>query len=86
MKIEKVEKLAAKLHDKKENVIHISNLKQSLNHKLVLKKVHKVIKFNQEVCLKPYITFVKNAKDNFKKDFFKLMYNTVSGKPEAGSG
>ena len=41
MKIEKVEKLVANLHDKIEYVIHIRKLKQALNHGLVLKKVHK---------------------------------------------
>ena len=55
MKIEKVEKLVANLHSKTEYVIHIRNLKQALNHGLVLKKVHKVIKFNQNAWLKPYI-------------------------------
>ena len=35
MKIERVEKLVANLHDKTEYVIHISNLKQALNHGLV---------------------------------------------------
>ena len=43
MKIEKVEKLVTNLHDKTEYVIHIRNLKQALNHGLVLKKVHRVI-------------------------------------------
>ena len=38
MKIEKVEKLVANLHDKNEYVIHIRNLKQALNHGLILKK------------------------------------------------
>ena len=47
MKIEKVERLVANLDDKTEYIIHIRNLKQALNHGLVLKKVHKVIKFNQ---------------------------------------
>ena len=37
--IEKVEKLVANLHDKTEHVIHIRNLKQALNHVLVLEKV-----------------------------------------------
>ena len=37
MKTEKVEKLVAHLHDKKEYVIHITNLKQALNHGLVFK-------------------------------------------------
>ena len=48
MKIDKVEKFVANLDDKTEYVIHIRNLKQALNHGLVLKKVHKVIKFNQK--------------------------------------
>ena len=47
MKIEKVEKLVANLQDKMEYVLHIRNLKQALNHRLVLKKVQRVIKFNQ---------------------------------------
>ena len=46
LKIEKLEKLIANLHDKTEYVILIWNLKQALNHGLVL-KVHRVIKFNQ---------------------------------------
>ena len=46
MKIEKVEKLVVNLHDKTEDVIHIKNLKQTFNHGLVLKKVHRVIRFN----------------------------------------
>ena len=48
MKIEKVEKLVANLHDKTEYVIHIRSLKQALNHELVSKKVHRVTKFNQK--------------------------------------
>ena len=55
IKIEKVEKLVAKLHDKSEYVIHIRNLMQALNLGLVLRKVHKVIKFNQNDRLEPYI-------------------------------
>ena len=46
MKIEKVEKLVTNLHDKTEYVIHIGNLKQALNRELILKKVHRVKKFN----------------------------------------
>ena len=49
------------------------NLKQALNHGLVLKKVHRVIKFNQNAWLKPYIDMNtdlrKKAKNDFKKDF-----------------
>ena len=47
MKIEKFEKLEASLHNQAEYVIHIKNLKQALNHGLVLKKVYRVMKFNQ---------------------------------------
>ena len=47
-KIEKVEKLAAKLHDKTEYLILIRDLKQALNQGLVLKKVHRIIKFKQK--------------------------------------
>ena len=67
MKIEKVEKLAANLHDKTEYVINIRNLKQALNHGLVSKKIHKVIKFNQNGWLKPYIsmnTDLRKKKNN----------------------
>ena len=53
MKIEKVKKLVANLHDKTEYVIHIRNLKHTLNHILVLKKVHGVINFNENAWLKP---------------------------------
>ena len=43
MKIVKVEKLVANLHDKTEYIIHIMNLKQRVNHGLVLKKLHRII-------------------------------------------
>ena len=55
MKIEKVEKLVANLHDKTEYVIHLGSLNQALNHELVLQKVHKEIEFNQNAYLKAYI-------------------------------
>ena len=84
MKTEKVKKLVANLHDKTEYVAHIRNLKQTLNYGLVLKKVHRIIKFNQKAWLKPYIDMNtdlrKKTKNDFEKDFFKLMNNTVFGK------
>ena len=55
MEIKKVGKLEANLHDKREYVIYKRNFKKALNHELVLKKVHKIIKFNKEAWLKPSI-------------------------------
>ena len=78
MKIEKVEKLVANLHDKTEYVINIRILKQALNHRLVLKKVHRVIKFNQNARLKTYWyehRSKKKAKNDFEKGFFTSMNN-----------
>ena len=39
----------------KNCVVHIRSIKQALDHGLILKKVHKVIQFNQEALLKEYI-------------------------------
>ena len=70
--------------DKEGYVVHITALKQALNHGLILKKAHKVIQFNKKEWLKTYID--KNtklrgeAKVNFEKDFFKLMNNAIFGK------
>ena len=47
MKIEKVEKIVSNLHDKTQYVMHRINSRQASHHQLVLKKVHRVIKFNQ---------------------------------------
>ena len=51
----KFEKLVTNLHDKNEYFIHIRNLKQVLNRGLILKNVHRVIKFNQKDWLKSCI-------------------------------
>ena len=84
MKLEKVEKLVANLHGRTEYVSHIRNLKQELNHELILKLVHTVIQLNQGTWLNSYINMNtklrQNAKNNFEKLFFKLMYNAVLGR------
>ena len=80
MKIDRTQKLVCNLHDKKKYVVHISTLTQALDHGLKLKKVHRVIEFNQEAWLKKYIELRKKASNDFEKDFFKLMNNAVFGK------
>ena len=84
MEINKCNKLVRNLYDKRKYVTHINSLKQALNHGLKLKKIHRVIEFNQEAWLKPYIDMNtelrKAAKNDFEKDLFKLMNNSVSGK------
>ena len=84
MIINKIKKLVCNLHDKKNYVVHISVFKQALDHGLKLRKVHRVIKFNQKAWLKEYIDvnteLRKKASNDFEKDFFKLMNNAVFGK------
>ena len=79
MKINKYNKLVCNLYDENNYIVHTRSLKQALNHGLILKKVHRVIQFNQEICLKEYIDMNtelrKQAKNDFEKDFFKLMNN-----------
>ena len=81
MKIDKCNKLICNLFNKKKYFTHINSLKQTLNHGLKLKKIHRMIKFNQEAWLKPYIDMNtelrKAAKNDFEKDLFKLMNNSV---------
>ena len=83
-KLEKLEKPVCGIEDKDKYVTHIRALKQALNHWLILKRVHRVIQFNQEAWLKPYIDMNtklrKEAKNEFEKYFFKLMNNAVFGK------
>ena len=84
MEINKCKKLVCNLYDKKKYVVHINSLKQALNHGLKLKKIHRIIEFNQKAWLKPYIDMNtelrKLARNDFEKDLFKLMNNSVFGK------
>ena len=80
----KVEKLIPNLRDKKNYVIHYKNLMQCLKLGMKLKKIHRGIRFVESEWMKSYIdTNAKlraQAKNNFEKDFFKLMNNSVFGK------
>ena len=55
MEIDKCKKLVCNLINKKKYVVHIKSLKQALNHGLNFKKIYRIIEFNQEAWLKPYI-------------------------------
>ena len=79
-----VKKLIPNLRDKNNYVIHYKNLMQCLKAGLKLKKIHRGIKFYESAFLKPYInkntSLRTKAKNDFEKDFFKLMNNSVFGK------
>ena len=84
MKINKCTKFTCTIQNKENYVIHIRALKQAINHGLKLTMVHRIIQFDQEAWLKSYINMNtdlrKDAKNDFEKDFFKLMNNSVFGK------
>ena len=84
MEVNKCKKLICNLFNKEKYVAHINALKQALNHGLKLKKIHRIIEFNQEAWLKTYIDMNtelrKEAKNDVEKDLFKLMNNSVFGK------
>ena len=72
------------MHDKNNYAVYIRSLKQALDHGLIFKKVYIVLQLNQEAWLKEYIDMNtelrKQAKNDFEKDFFKLMNKSIFGK------
>ena len=83
--LKNLKKVVANFHDKSEYIIHIRNLNQALNHGLVLKKVHRVIKFDQNAWIKAYIDMKtdlrKVAKYNLEKYLFKWWIMQFLEKP-----
>ena len=78
------EKLLLTLDDKNNYVVHYRNLQFYLKQGMKLKRIHRVLEFEQECWMEPYIRmnieFRKNAKSDFEKNFYKLMNNSVFGK------
>ena len=84
LKINNVEKLISNLWDKEKCIVHHENLKLYLGLGLKVKKIHRGIKFREEPWMRSYIELNTrlraNGKNDFEKDFFKLMNNSVFGK------
>ena len=84
LKLPNSNKLLLTLEDKKDYVVHYSNLQFYLKQGMKLKRVKRVLEFEQECWMEPYIRmnteFRKQAKNDFEKNFYKLMNNSVFGK------
>ncbi|EFP09702.1 hypothetical protein CRE_21850 [Caenorhabditis remanei] len=77
-------KLISDFSPKRNYVIHYKMLQQVLDHGLMLKKIHRVVTFKESNWLSSYIELNTKlrttAENDFEKDFFKLMNNSVFGK------
>ena len=84
LEIPNSKKLLLTLEDKKDYVVHYENLKFYLKQGMKLKRVKRALEFEQECWMEPYIRmnteFRKQAKNDFEKNFYKLMNNSVFGK------
>ena len=80
IEVNKVDKLIPNLWNKKKYVLHCENLKQYLSLGLKLTPFHRGIKFEESQWLKKYIALRTVATNEFEKDFFKLMNNSVFDK------
>ena len=82
--VRNVKKLIPNLNNKTKYVLHYRNLQLYLSLGMKLTKIHRALHFKQSDCMKKYIDFNtkkrKNAANNFDKEFFKLMINSVYDK------
>ena len=83
----KITKLCTSFEDKKKYIVDYRYLKLVLNLGVELITVHRVLEYQQKAFLKEYInkntelrTIATKNKNEFEKDFFKLMNNSVFGK------
>ena len=84
IKVGDVKKLISNLGNKTNYVADYRNLQLYLSLRMKLTKIHRLLKFKQFDWMKKYIDFNTkkrmNATNDFEKDFFKLMINSVYGK------
>ena len=77
-------KLICDWTDKKKYLIHYRMLKFYIRHGMIVEKIHEIISFKQSKWLEKYISFItqkrNRAKNDFEKDFFKLLVNAAFGK------
>ena len=80
----KIQKLCLTFNDKKNYVINYRYLKLALSLGYQLKGINKVIEYSQSDFLSKYIMLNTNLRikstNDFEKDFYKLMNNSVFGK------
>ena len=80
----KAKKLICCWTDKKKYLVHYRMLKLYVRHGMVVDNTHKIISFKQSKWLEKYINFNtqkrNKAKNDFEKNFYKLLNDAFYGK------
>ena len=83
-------KLICDWSDKKNYLVHYGMLKFYVRHGMIVDKIHDIISFKQSSWLEKYISFNtqkrNKAKNDFEKDFYKLLNNAFYGKTTENVG